>query len=88
MGEKVSVSFTRSEYSTFEHELERMYNAEFVEIDEGVDEYTSIKDRHAEEIVVKTTILKDEKYQLGYPLNIIHHSFQTTFTHSRDWTKI
>ena len=52
MGEKVSVSFTRSEYSTFEHKLERMYNAEFDEIDEGVDEDTSIKDRHAEEIMV------------------------------------
>ena len=36
--EGVSVSFTRSEYSTLEHKSEPMYNAEFDKIDNDVEE--------------------------------------------------
>ena len=64
--EQVSISFTRSEYSTLEQKLEQMYNAEFDEIDNDVEEDMSIEDRHAERILNKTT-LKNGHYQIGLP---------------------
>ena len=65
--EQVSISFTRSEYSTLEHKLEQMYNAEFDEIDNDVEEDVSIENRHEERILNKTTTLQNGHYQIGLP---------------------
>jgi hypothetical protein len=70
MGEssgEVSVNFVRSEYSALEQTLERMFNAEFDEINDDVEEDMSIEDRYAHEIMGNTATLKDVHYQIGLP---------------------
>ena len=44
-----------------------MYNTEFDEIDDDVEEDMSIEDRHAEKIMNETTTLKNGHYEIGLP---------------------
>ena len=64
---QVSVSFARSEFDILDRKLERMYNAEFDDINDDVVENMSVEDRRAEDIMNMTTVLKDGHYQIGLP---------------------
>ena len=65
--QQVSVSFARSEFDILDRKLERMYNAEFDDINDDVVENMSMEDRRAEDIMNMTTVLKDGHYQIGLP---------------------
>ena len=65
--EQVSINSVRSEFDILDHKLERMYNAEFDDINDDIDENMSVEDRYAEEIMNKTTVLKNEHYEIGLP---------------------
>ncbi len=64
---QVSVSFARSEFDILDRKLERMYNAEFDDINDDVVENMSVEDRRAEDIMNMTAVLKDGHYQIGLP---------------------
>lgn len=65
--EQVSINSVRSEFDILDHKLERMYNAEFDDINDDIDENMSVEDRYAKEIMNKTTVLKNEHYEIGLP---------------------
>ena len=66
-GKQVSINFTRSESDALNQKLEKMYNAEFQDLDNGVEESMSVEDRYAEEIMSRTTAFKDGHYRIGLP---------------------
>ncbi|XP_028415653.1 uncharacterized protein LOC114539014 [Dendronephthya gigantea] len=65
--EKVSINYSRSEYEVLEQKLERMYNVEFNDLSDDVEENPSFQDRQAQEMMVETTVLKNGHYQVGLP---------------------
>ena len=66
-GKQVSINFTRSESDALNQKLEKMYNAEFQDLDNRVEESMSVEDRYSEEIMSRTTAFKDGHYRIGLP---------------------